>query len=116
MELQRLGVMLADALHHELGLRNSLTTPVAGFFVGRTAQDLRAVVAGEKTACEFFPDENAKGLFVHDGCPRLVECGSLARMAKPRSKKTSEPEASGKSSDRSEEHTSELQSHHDLVC
>ena len=60
MELKSLGVVLPDALHHQVGLRNKLTARVAGFAVGRTTQDLDAVVAGENPACELLPDENAQ--------------------------------------------------------
>jgi hypothetical protein len=55
--------MVADAIHYQLALRYHLTTPVAGFAVGNSAEDLRAVVAGKHTARELFPDEKAQRFF-----------------------------------------------------
>jgi hypothetical protein len=67
VELKSLGVVLADAFHHELVLRHSLTTCVAGFAVGGTAENLCAVISWQNPALELFPNKTPQRLFgLHD--------------------------------------------------
>jgi hypothetical protein len=67
MELKRLGIVLADAVHHQLVLRDELAARVAGLALGHTPEDLGALVAGQDTAGELFTDEYAqRRLRLHD--------------------------------------------------
>jgi hypothetical protein len=67
MELKRLGIVLADAVHHQLVLRDELAARVAGLALGHTPEDLGALVAGQDAAGELFTDEYAqRRLRLHD--------------------------------------------------
>jgi len=66
LELKRLRVVLANAVHHRLVLPDDLATRVAGLTARRTAEDLRAVVAGKNPAYELLPYERAQRLLGHD--------------------------------------------------
>src|SRR5689334_21832709 len=46
MEFKRLGIVLTDAVHHQLVLRDELPTRIASLALGDTAEDLRTLVAG----------------------------------------------------------------------
>src|SRR6185503_4980695 len=65
VELKRLGVMLTDAVHHQLVLRDELAARVAGRAIGHTAEDLRTLVAGKGTASKLPPDRKAQRLLGH---------------------------------------------------
>jgi len=77
VELKSLGVVLADALHHELALRNSHTTCVAGFAVGSTAENFCAVISWQNPALELFPNKTPQRLFGRHEAP-LADVEGLA--------------------------------------
>jgi hypothetical protein len=73
--------VLADAVHHQLGLRYDLAAPVTGFAVGHTAEHLRAVLAGEPAARKLSPDQKAQRVVGHyRGFSRTVECERRAQI------------------------------------
>jgi hypothetical protein len=57
VKLKGAGVVVADALHHQLIRGHRLITRITGFSVGDTAQHLGAFVAGQLTAGEAITDE-----------------------------------------------------------
>ena len=69
MEMKSLGVVFADAVHHQLVLLNSLTTCVAGFAIGDTAENLRAVVSWQNPAFELSPNKTTQRLFRRHDAP-----------------------------------------------
>jgi len=63
MELKRLGVVLADTVHHQLVLRDELPTRVAGLALGHTTEDLGALVARQGTAGKLVSNEGTQQFF-----------------------------------------------------
>jgi hypothetical protein len=60
-------VVLADALHRELALRDDITTSDTAFSVAETARDPLEALARQNTAFESPSDEKMQRLWVRHG-------------------------------------------------